>query len=262
MNTRLNNLSDNIELISKCQAGFRKGLSTVDNIFVLFALISIYFSVGKKLFCTFVDFKSAFDTVWRVGLWQKLQKYNIKGKIFTVIHNMYKNVKSYVKHGDECSDYFNCNLGVKQGENLSPFLFSIFLNDLEEFFVQNTTDSLDYITDLCQNELTMYMKLFLILYADDTVLLSENEDGLKKTLDVFEQYCNAWKLRVNIKKTKIVIFSKRKYKKNMSFNLFNQNIDIQDSFSYLGIVFNYNSSFCIARKKLYDQAQKPCKHCM
>jgi hypothetical protein len=54
----------------------RKG-DTVDNIFVLHSLIAMYFSFGKKLFCSFVDFKSAFDTVWRLGLWQKLQKSNI-----------------------------------------------------------------------------------------------------------------------------------------------------------------------------------------
>lgn len=106
LNNRLNNYSDYIELISKSQAGFRRGFSTVDNIFVLHALISIYFSMGKKLFCTFVDFKSAFDTVWRAGLWQKLQKSNIKGKIFTVIHNMYKNIKTCIKQGKEYSGFF------------------------------------------------------------------------------------------------------------------------------------------------------------
>ena len=86
-------MSEEIELISEAQAGFRKGFSTVDNIFILHALISLYFSAGKQLFCSFVDFKSAFDTVWRMGLWQKMQKSNIQGKIFKVIYNMYQNIK-------------------------------------------------------------------------------------------------------------------------------------------------------------------------
>ena len=76
LNKRLNN----IELITKVQAGFRKGYSTLDNIFILHSLISIYLSYGKKLHCTFIDFKKAFDTVWRLGLWQKLIKNNISGK--------------------------------------------------------------------------------------------------------------------------------------------------------------------------------------
>ena len=134
LNNRLNKFSDEIELITCAQTGFRKGFSTVDNIFVLHALISIYFSLGKKLFCSFIDFKSAFDTVWRTGLWQKLQKSDIQGKLFRVIFNMYQNIKTCIRKGHECSGFFNCEVGVKQGENMSPFLFSLFLNDLEKFF--------------------------------------------------------------------------------------------------------------------------------
>ena len=52
---------------------------------------------------------------WSIGLWQKLQKSNIKGKIFTVIYNMYQNIKTRVKHGNELSEYFISHTGVKQG---------------------------------------------------------------------------------------------------------------------------------------------------
>ena len=69
LNNRLNKFSDECELITGAQAGFRKGYSTLDNIFILHALISIYFSFGKRLYCSFIDFKSAFDSVWRIGLW-------------------------------------------------------------------------------------------------------------------------------------------------------------------------------------------------
>lgn len=121
LNNRLNKFADEVELISGAQAGFRSGFSTVDNIFVLHSLIAMYFSFGKKLFCSFVDFKSAFDTVWRLGLWQKLQKSNIQGKIFKVIYNMYQNIKTCIRKGEECSVFFNSEVGVKQGENMSPF---------------------------------------------------------------------------------------------------------------------------------------------
>ena len=61
-------LSNEFEIVSKNQSGFRKGFSTTDNIFIMHALVSIYFSSGEKLYCTFVDFRKAFDTVWRTGL--------------------------------------------------------------------------------------------------------------------------------------------------------------------------------------------------
>ena len=43
---------------------------------------------------------------------------------------LYRKAKSCVKTGNVCSDYFYCYLGVRQGENLSPVLFAIYLNDL------------------------------------------------------------------------------------------------------------------------------------
>ena len=71
INERLNSFANSIELITKSQAGFRKGYSTVDSIFCLYSLIQLYFLSNRKLFCIFVDFRKAFDTIWRVGLWPK-----------------------------------------------------------------------------------------------------------------------------------------------------------------------------------------------
>jgi hypothetical protein len=68
LNSILNKLSDDIGLISGVQGGFRKGYYVQGSIFVMHSLISLYLSSGKKLFCAFVDFKKAIDTVWRIGL--------------------------------------------------------------------------------------------------------------------------------------------------------------------------------------------------
>ena len=84
---RLNDYSNVKHIISDVQTGFRKGFSTSDNIFIINALIDILKSRNKKLFCVFVDFQQAFDTVWRSGLWHKLQTYNINGKCLNLIKN-------------------------------------------------------------------------------------------------------------------------------------------------------------------------------
>ena len=124
LNNRLNVLSNELDILSENQAGFRKAYSTTDNIFVLYSLIDILRSKKKKLFCTFVDFEKAFDKGWRSAMWHKLLTYNINGKIFSVILRMYENIKSRISFQGQISDYFSCNNGLRQGGNLSPFLFA------------------------------------------------------------------------------------------------------------------------------------------
>ena len=96
LNDRLCELSDEVGLISESQTGFRKGYSTLDNIFSLHALISIYMSLGKILYCTCFDFSKAFDTITRSSLWVKLQKSNITGKVFRIIHSLNLTMSSLV----------------------------------------------------------------------------------------------------------------------------------------------------------------------
>lgn len=256
INNRLNEYSDAIKLISNNQAGFRKKHSTMDNIFIMHALISLYLSSGKKLYCTFVDFRKAFDTVWRKGLWQKINNSGINGKCFKVIYNMYNNIKSCVNLRSETSDFFPCLVGVRQGENMSPFLFSIFLNDLEEFMTSIGSVPLENLSEKIISELHIYIQLFVLLYADDTVIFSETPDGMQRSLNNFQQYCKLWKLEVNVKKTKVMVFSKRKCRQQHSFVLNDQTLDIVDSFTYLGITFKFNGSFVNARRGLIEQAQK------
>ena len=115
------------------QAGFRKGYSTQDHIFVLHSIIALYLRNKKRVYCAFIDYKKAFDMVDRASLWAKLISSEINGKVVKVICNMYNRAKSCIKNGQERSHYFNCNIGVRQGENLSPLLFAIYLNDFEYF---------------------------------------------------------------------------------------------------------------------------------
>ena len=80
LNARLNKFLDAHNILEENQAGFHAGYSTMDHIFVLHALTEIAKTQKKKLFCSFIDFSKAFDSVWRVGLWKKLLASNINGK--------------------------------------------------------------------------------------------------------------------------------------------------------------------------------------
>ena len=107
---------------------------------------------------------------------------------------------------------------VKQGptrENVYLFLFSLFLNDLEDFFIHENVPGLNSISNELDSRLDIFMKLFIILYADDTVLMAESSSNLQTLLDTFYLYCDTWKMKVNVDKTKIVVFSKGQLPRNL-----------------------------------------------
>ena len=72
-------------LESFLRAGFRKGYTTNDHIFNMKCLIDVYLSKKKTTFCAFLDFRKAFDTEWRCGLYSKLVSSGISGKLLNVI---------------------------------------------------------------------------------------------------------------------------------------------------------------------------------
>ena len=145
---------------------------------------------------------------------------------------------------------------LDKSRNIFPFLFSFFINDIEQYLEDNGVESLYMINDVSFEILDIYLKIFLLLYVDDTVLMTENVDGMQTMLNVFSEYYNTWKLQVNIAKTKVVIFSKSKVTQNTIVMSENKELDICESYNYLGILFNFNNNFLNAKKKLVEQAQK------
>ena len=77
----------------------------MDHIFAL-NIINLVQNRWKKLFCTFIDLKRAFDTVWRDRLFYKMQLLDINGKYYNAVKSMYRNVKSFVSVNGERSDFF------------------------------------------------------------------------------------------------------------------------------------------------------------
>ena len=103
LSERLTFFTNEISLISFNQNGFRKEHSITHHLFLLQSLICFYQAFVKNFFCGFIDFRKAFDTVWRTGLWKKMINSGIKGKIFTVVYNMYDNIQSSVLYNGEQS---------------------------------------------------------------------------------------------------------------------------------------------------------------
>ncbi|MCW4345840.1 MAG: reverse transcriptase family protein [Candidatus Thiodiazotropha endolucinida] len=247
INNRLSEWAEHYSVLIEAQAGFRANMSTIDDIFVLHGLISHFLNHGKKLYCAFIDFTKAFDYVVRENLWYKMLKIGIRGKILNIIKAMYSSVKSRVKYCNRLGNEFYCNLGVRQGECLSPLLFSLFLNDLEEQFISSGLEGLD---------VNMF-KIFLLLYADDIVLFASSAEELQEGLDVLADYCQRWKLKINVSKTKVMVFRKGgMLPRHLIFYYEGEPLEIVSKFKYLGIVFTTGGSFAEAQTTLAGQAQK------
>lgn len=146
----------------------------------------------------------------------------IDGKLFRVIRSLYDDVKLCVKHMNSLSDFYNSDIGLLQGEIMSPILFSIFVNDIEMYMQQNNSG-------LTLEQLSIY----LLLFADDAVIVSDSAVGLQKSLDSLYKYCDKWKLKVNTSKTKVMIFRKSgRYSENIKFYYNGAELDIVPSFNY------------------------------
>ena len=116
-----------------------------------------------------MDYSKACDNVVRENLWYKLLQCGLKGKILNIIISMYRCVRSKVYSNSQVSESFPCKLGVRQGECLSPFLFAVYVNDLE-YSMRNTGAGVTVID----------MKIFLLLYSDDAVIFSETPTRFAK----------------------------------------------------------------------------------
>ena len=240
------------------QAGFRRGFSTIDHVFALQNIIQFYTSLGRRLYCCFVDYKKAFDTVDRCLLLKKLIDIGVDNRLVRIIFNMYKDAKSMVQCGQVVSKPFVCGVGLRQGEVLSPLLFAIYLYDLNSYFAQRL-EGLTFLRDVAnlhfgRADLDVLCSLFVLLYADDTVVMAETADDLNISLNKLADYCEEWKLEINADKTKIVIFSRGKVRIHPNFHIGNNNIDVVDSYRYLGIVLSYNGKYSVAIKHLCSAA--------
>ena len=97
---------------------------------------------------------------------------------------------------------------------------------------------------------------FVILYADDTVIMSETKEDLQKQLDVFSEYCKFWQLKVNVEKTKILVFSRGRLPNNLTFTFNEMEIGIVSEFNYLGVLFSKSGNFSMAKKSSSKESHK------
>ena len=236
---RLTKWSTEKDKIIPNQFGFQKGKSTTDCIFILQSVIAKTLNSRNKLYTAFVDYEKCFDKIDRIYLWQKLINENVSSKIVKSLQAMYNVVKSCVRYKSKTSNFIDSKVGVKQGDASSSLMFLFFVNDI----LNHIDTNIDGIFTV--NE----VKLFMLLFADDAVLFAETPQALQSMLDDLEQYCNEWGLKININKTKIMIFETGRHTTH-NFTLYDSILNIKQSFKYLGIHFYKNGHWHRTQKRL------------
>ena len=181
----------------------KKDYSTVDHMFTLMAMIQKQFALNRKLYVAFIDFEKAFDSISRKLLWPILLKNGIKGRLYKCVRSMYENVKARIRCGATFTDYINCTRGVKQGDVCSAVLFSLFINELALDIIYNGRHGVSLSND--------FVQLVILLFADDMILLSETVIGLQTQLNNLFSAASRLQLKVNMKKSNIVVFRKGGY---------------------------------------------------
>ena len=100
------------------------------------------------------------------------------------------------------SESFGSEIGVKQGCTLSPTLFGLYIDKLEEWLNKANGDGIRLVEHVIR----------LLLYADDFILIAKTTQGLREHLMNLENFCTEVGMEINASKTKVMIFSLRKRK--------------------------------------------------
>ena len=224
---RLCSYLNNRKFFTPGQAGFRKGFSTSDNLFLLQR--SIYSALRKtsNLPVAFLDISKAFDAVWHNGLLLKLSdKAGVDGCAWKWIRSFLTNRSFSIVGQGHTSSPFNTSAGVPQGCVLSPLLFLIYINDLPQILRQTRTQCL--------------------LYADDIALypLSAGPTGhrhLQWALDIVGKWAAEWKVVFSADKSQVVCFNNSQRAVTCpNYHIASTALKRVSSYRYLGVTFQEN----------------------
>ena len=181
------------QILFETQYGFRKGRNTTHATLDFIKTIEEAIESNQFAIGVFCDLSKAFDTLNHEILLNKLNHYGIRGKANMWFRSYLTERKQYVELNNKKSSTLSLPTGVPQGSILGPLLFLIYINDLPSA-----------------------ANLKCVSFADDSNFIIQGSDltnlttSLTKELEHVSDYFKANQLKLNAKKTKMVIFRRKK----------------------------------------------------
>ena len=224
------------ERLDKLQGGFQKHIGCLMTSFSVKEAISFCKENNSKLYACFLDVRKAFDTVWHLGMFYKLLKFNVRGLMLKAIINLYDKMESRVKFKGFTSDWFPVLQGTRQGGVLSPVLYLVTINDL----ILELKASME--------GLTVYnMILSSPTVADDMLLLSLTKIGLSIMMQICHRYSLKWHFGYQAVKCFIVVYneSEAEYKRchvNREWFLGTEKVQEATEYKHLGVILDKHMS--------------------
>ena len=230
------------------QAGFCKDYRTTVKMYMMNSLINQSMKQGETLYCCFVEFRKAFDSIPRDTLWDTLSIKGLSNLTLSAIQSMYAKESACVLTQAGLTESFPLTK-VKQGCLASPLLFGLYIDELAKVLA---AAEVEIDAPELSGKLLSIPKL---MSADDIALFSRSAEGLQTQLDILSKFCTPHGLQVNVKKTKVMVFERIK-SPNPAFNHCQQHVEQVDNFRPLGIMFHSTKGLNCAVEQLGAAANK------
>jgi hypothetical protein len=246
LHNRLDTLIENLCLRAATQCGFRKKHGTLDAVFALQHLVNRARFNRERLYVVFVDFRKAFDSVRRDLLLARCQQLGVHGPFLHALTMLYDHIVMRVVVNGQTGTQFNTYMGTKQGSELSPLLFGLFIEVLHDLIRLRVPGAGPVLSG--------GLKVPDLMYADDVCLVAESPGEAQKLLDCLDLFCCLFDMEVNLAphKTCVVVFRPpgMQVPRGLTLRYKGQVVQIQPRYTYLGVVFHQTMGWRQAANKL------------
>ena len=219
--------SNLLDKIDPLQYGFRPKVGTIESVTMLKTALSNRLNLKKDTVLCFIDFVKAFDRVELSLLFKTLQNRGVHNREISLLSEIYTRQKAYMIGDAEKTQEITIKRGVRQGCILSPVLFNTYV---DEAFKELEEEGV---------EISSNLNIHHVCYADDTVILAENEEDLNRYLNKLSDIGKKYSIEINKKKTKSMLVTSKGHK-TIKIKIGDDRIEQVTKFQYPGVLLDEN----------------------